>query len=171
MTRPCWSTAWLGLGSNLDDPAGQLRSALRALRAHLSIQVLAVSAFYRTIPVGGPAGQPMFCNAAVKLATCLSPPALLDVLQSIEQAHGRVRDVRWGPRTLDLDILAYADVKQQTETLTLPHPRAHERGFVLVPLADIAPDLYLGEHGAVKALLAEQNIDDIQRWSAEPVPE
>lgn len=156
--------AWLGLGSNLDDPAGQLERALVELRSEPAINVLAVSSFYRTVPVGGPPDQPMFCNAAAALTTSLAPHALLARLQAIEAAHDRVRDVRWGPRTLDLDILAYDDRCLDDDALILPHPRAHERGFVLVPLADIAPALELGKHGRVIDCLHRVAHDDIRYW-------
>lgn len=158
--------AWIGLGSNLYDPAGQLTRAAAELRATPGIEICAVSSFYRTAPVGGPAGQPMFCNAAAALATRLSPRALLAALQAIEARHERARDVRWGPRTLDLDILAFDDLHQTDPELTLPHPRAHERAFVLVPLVEIAPALELGAAGPVSACLARVRHDDIQRWDA-----
>lgn len=156
--------AWIGLGSNLDDPAGQVERAIDDLRAASDIEVLAVSALYRTAPVGGPPDQPMFCNAAAALVTRLAPYALLAVLQAIEAARGRVRDVRWGPRTLDLDILAYDDHRFDTPELTLPHPRAHERGFVLVPLADIAPALTLGPAGRVIDCLGRVPHADVAYW-------
>lgn len=158
--------AWIGLGSNLDDPAGQVRRAVSALRAARDIEVVAVSSLYRTAPVGGPPDQPMFCNAAAALCTRLTPHALLAVLQTIEAAHDRVRNVYWGPRTLDLDILAYDDRRLDDENLTLPHPRAHERGFVLVPLAEIAPALVLGVHGRVVDCLRDVARDDVQPWQA-----
>src|SRR5699024_11147345 len=105
--------------------------------------LLAASPLYRTTPVGGPHNQPEYCNACAAVATGLTPLRLLDALQDIEAAHGRVRDVRWGPRTLDLDLLAYDDVRMVHPRLQLPHPRAAQRAFVLVPLADIAPALML----------------------------
>lgn len=165
MTRPAGRhVAWIGLGSNLDDPAGQLERALDALGATPGVAMLAVSSFYRTAPVGGPAGQPMFCNAAAALATDLAPRALLQALQAIEAAHDRVRDVRWGPRTLDLDILAYDERRLDAADLILPHPRAHQRAFVLVPLAEIAPALVLGSHGRVIDCLRDVPCDDVQPW-------
>lgn len=158
--------AWVGLGSNLDDPAGQLRRAVDELDATPGMALLAVSSLYRTVPVGGPAGQPMFCNAAAALATGMQPRALLAALQAIEAVHQRVRDVHWGPRTLDLDILAYDDRRLDDPDLCLPHPRAHERGFVLVPLTEIAPALTLGGHGRVIDCLARVDCSDVQRWAA-----
>lgn len=135
--------AWIGLGSNLDNPAHHLRDALADIRAVPGVALLAGSRLYRTRPVGGPTGQPDFCNACAALACDMPPLALLDALQAIENAHGRVRDIRWGPRTLDLDILAYDDRTMTHPRLRLPHPRATSRAFVLVPLVDIAPTLEL----------------------------
>lgn len=154
--------AWLGLGSNLDDPAGQIRVALDELANSPDVVLLAQSRLFETTPVGGPPGQPMYCNACAAISTPLAPLALLELLQAIERAHGRVRDVRWGPRTLDLDILAM-DARQMNEPrLVLPHPRAHERGFVLVPLAEIAPALALGHRGRVIDCLAEVDTSGIK---------
>ncbi|MDA3921410.1 MAG: 2-amino-4-hydroxy-6-hydroxymethyldihydropteridine diphosphokinase [Salinisphaera sp.] len=141
--------AWIGLGSNLDGPAAHLSLALRELGQIDGCRRLAVSAFFDTEPVGGPRGQPLFCNACAVLATTLMPLPLLDRLQALEAGHGRVRDVRWGPRTLDLDLLAFDNLSMDSLRLTLPHPRAHERGFVLVPLAELSPALELGVHGRV----------------------
>lgn len=140
---PAGHVAWIGLGSNLDAPERHVRRALAELAALPASRLLAGSHLYRTAPQGGPAGQPDFCNACAALACELAPLALLDRLQALEAAHGRVRDVRWGPRTLDLDMLAYDDLRMTHERLRLPHPRAAQRGFVLVPLADIAPALEL----------------------------
>src|SRR5699024_2097936 len=116
------------------------------------VRVLARSALYRTAPVGGPPGQPAYCNACAAVACAHTPLALLTALQRIEAAHGRVRDVRWGPRTLDLDMLAYDDTCMVHAQLQLPHPRAAQRAFVLVPLADIAPALMLGAARVVEHL-------------------
>lgn len=157
--------AWIGLGSNLNDPAGQLRLALDEMAALVDSRLLAVSSFYRTAPVGGPADQPVFCNAAAALATNLAPHALLTVLHAIEAAHNRIRDIRWGPRTLDLDILAYDRLRLAEDELSLPHPRAHERAFVLVPLAEIAPALKLGRHGRVIDCLQRVACHDIEYWA------
>jgi 2-amino-4-hydroxy-6-hydroxymethyldihydropteridine diphosphokinase len=135
------ATAYLGLGANLGDRWGTLRAALQRLRAEPGTRLLAASAFYETDPVGGPAGQPAYLNAAAAIETDKSPHDLLRFLQSIEHAFGRVRTVKDGPRTLDLDILLYDDLVIDTPDLTVPHPRMHERAFVLVPLADIAGHL------------------------------
>lgn len=137
--------AWVGLGSNLDGPAEHLTRAVEDLRATPDVRLLALSPYFDTAPVGGPPDQPTFCNACVALATRRSPWALLDLLQAIEQRHGRVRDIRWGPRTLDLDVLAFDDRRIDDPRLIVPHPRAHERGFVLAPLARIAPALRLAD--------------------------
>jgi len=162
------AVAWIGLGSNLDDPAAQVRRAAAALDAHVDLRLLAISPLYQTTPVGGPAGQPDYCNACAAIATCRSPGELLSATQQIERAHGRVRDLRWGPRTLDLDLLAYSDACGMCRTsdpvLTLPHPRAHERAFVLVPLADIAPALELYGDMRVVDLLAAVDRAGVIRW-------
>lgn len=132
--------AYVGLGSNLGDRAATLREALRRLGLCQGIQVVAISAFRESAPVGGPPGQPMFLNAAAHLSVALAPEALLDRLLAVEDALGRARAERWGPRTIDLDLLLYDDRVVQTPRLALPHPRMHERLFVLEPLAEIAPD-------------------------------
>lgn len=131
--------AYVGLGSNLGDRAALLGEALRRLGGCEGVEVVAVSPLVDTAPEGGPPGQPRFLNAVAHLRVRLSPDALLERLLAIEQALGRVRAERWGPRTLDLDLLLYDDVVTRGERLTLPHPRLHERRFVLEPLAAIAP--------------------------------
>lgn len=156
--------AWLGLGSNLDSPAEQLSRALEELAAEPALRLLAMSSFYRTAPVGGPPGQPAFCNACVAVAADCDAYALLTITQAIEHAHGRVRDVRWGPRTLDIDMLAFDDLSLSGPPLTLPHPRATQRGFVLVPLAEIAPALTLGRE-RVADCLARTGRDGVEPWS------
>src|SRR5690242_16631519 len=132
-------TAYIGLGSNLGDRRDSLERAVSALRQTPGVRVVRVSSFYETEPVGGPPGQPMFLNAAAELATDLGPEALLQVLLDVEQALGRVRSEHWGPRTIDLDSLLYGDLALSGPRLTVPHPRMHERRFVLQPLAEIAP--------------------------------
>ncbi len=124
-----------------------LRGALTALCRAGDVRILAESAVYETSPVGGPE-QPDYLNMVVAVATALSPDALLDRCLAIEAEHGRVRRERWGARTLDLDLLSYGDTVRQTERLTLPHPRMGERAFVLVPLAEIAPELRVGDSTA-----------------------
>ena len=132
-------TAYLALGSNLGDRRANLDQALAALRSRSGIRVTRVSANYDTAPVGGPPGQGTYLNAAAALETDLPAPQLLSVLHEIEIDLGRVRRERDGPRTLDLDLLLYGNLISHSDELTVPHPRLHERLFVLVPLAEIAP--------------------------------
>jgi 2-amino-4-hydroxy-6-hydroxymethyldihydropteridine diphosphokinase len=134
------ANAFVGLGSNLGGREGMLRSALARLACEERIDVVAVSGFHETEPVGGPAGQGKYLNAAAHLRVDLRPGELLDRLLEIESALGRVRRERWGPRAIDLDLLLYDDAVVQTDRLTVPHPRLHERLFVLEPLAEIAPE-------------------------------
>jgi 2-amino-4-hydroxy-6-hydroxymethyldihydropteridine diphosphokinase len=132
--------AFLALGSNLGDRLANLQLALDELAQHTAVDVIAVSRVYETTPVGGPK-QGEYLNAVVALDTSLSPHELLHLAQAIEQAAERVRDVRWGPRTLDVDVLLYGDRTIDDPDLTVPHPRMWERAFVLVPLRDVAPEL------------------------------
>ncbi len=126
----------MAIGSNLGDREQQLTDAVAALP-----DVVAVSPVYETDPVGGPAGQGAFLNCVVELATTRSPRELLEVAQAIEAGAHRVRMQRWGPRTLDIDVLLVGDLTVDEEDLVVPHPRMWSRGFVLVPLADLAPEL------------------------------
>jgi 2-amino-4-hydroxy-6-hydroxymethyldihydropteridine diphosphokinase len=147
-------TALIGLGGNLGDVRPRLEAAIVALDATPGIRVLARSRFYRTPPWGNTA-QPEFINAAIAVETALGAHALLDALLATERAFGRIRDgERWGPRTLDLDLLAYGDATLDDARLTVPHPRIAERAFVLLPLADIAADTVLPGQGRVADLLA-----------------
>jgi len=132
--------AYLGLGSNLGDRLAHLQHAVDALSAVDGIDVVAVSRVYETAPVGGPA-QDDFLNAVLAVDTSLEPAALLAAAQAAEQGEQRVRTVRWGPRTLDVDVLRYGDERVSTPDLEIPHPRMHERAFVLAPLHDVAPEL------------------------------
>jgi 2-amino-4-hydroxy-6-hydroxymethyldihydropteridine diphosphokinase len=132
--------AYIGLGSNLGDRRSTLEGALEAMSARPDVVVQKVSSFHETEPVGGPPGQGTYLNAAAALETSLEPLALLRVLQEIEHRFGRVRTVRWGARTLDLDLLLFDDRILETAELTIPHPHLSERRFVLEPLAEIAPD-------------------------------
>jgi len=146
-------TALIGLGGNLGDVRARLAAAIDALGRVPGVSVGARSRFYRTPPWGN-VDQPDFVNAAVAVDTAMGPHDLLDVLLATERDFGRVRDgERWGPRTLDLDLLAYGDRTIDDERLTVPHPRIAERAFVLLPLADIAPTLTLPGIGRVDALL------------------
>lgn len=135
-------TAYIALGSNLNTPIEQLNAALKAIGQLPRSQLKAVSNFYQSQPLG-PQDQPDYVNAVATLETTLSPLDLLDELQRIENEQGRVRLRRWGERTLDLDILLYGDEVIQHERLTVPHYDMHNREFVIVPLAEIAPDLIL----------------------------
>ncbi|MDQ1437619.1 MAG: 2-amino-4-hydroxy-6-hydroxymethyldihydropteridine diphosphokinase [Acidimicrobiaceae bacterium] len=128
--------AFLALGSNLGDREAFIRQAVAALP-----DVVAVSPVYETDPVGGPTGQGPYLNAVVELDTDLSPRELLDWCHRLEDAAGRVRTERWGPRTLDVDVLLVGDLVVDEPDLTVPHPRMWERDFVLRPLADLAPEL------------------------------
>ncbi len=130
--------AWLGIGSNIGDMAATLDRAVAALGAVPGIAVLARSSDYRT-PPWGKTDQPWFLNGALAIETTLSPHALLDACQGIERDLGRVREERWGPRIIDIDVLAYDGAAVDDERLVLPHRYVRERAFVLVPLAEIAP--------------------------------
>jgi len=130
-------TAYVGLGANLGDAAGTLRRAAGELAAHPGVESCTLSRLYRSAPVD--AQGPDFTNAAARLETTLEPLALLDLLQAVELRHGRERPYRNAPRTLDLDLLLYADRAMDHPRLVLPHPRMHERAFVLRPLAELAP--------------------------------
>lgn len=132
-----WLTAYIGLGSNLDQPLQQVNDAVRDIGELAEVRILEVSPWYRTAPIG-PQDQPDFINGVVKLATRLSANDLLRGLQDIEQTHGRVRLQRWGARSLDLDILLYGDRRIDSTDLKVPHPEMTKRAFVLQPLADIA---------------------------------
>lgn len=155
--------AWLGLGSNLQQPLGQLKRVLTRLELADGIEILKTSSLYRT-PPWGDEGQDDFINAVVKIETELEPLPLLRVLQSIETAMGRQRSGRrWGPRIIDIDLLLYADQQVQTEELELPHPRIHERAFVLVPLCELDKTLKIPGHGSVEELLQKLDSDVIHR--------
>ncbi len=133
-----WRKAYIGLGSNIGDREGHLNNALQLLNDRQS-KVVRVSGFYSTKPVGYTA-QEDFLNCVAEINTLLTPPELLRFLQSIENRLKRERIIKWGPRTIDLDILLYDDTIIEEETLIIPHPRMHERLFVLVPLSEIAPN-------------------------------
>jgi 2-amino-4-hydroxy-6-hydroxymethyldihydropteridine diphosphokinase len=140
---PGRNSAFLGLGGNIGDPAASIAAALRALDGSEDIAVEAVSSLYRT-PPWGKTDQPDFLNAVAKISTSLSPPDLLARCLEVEHALKRVRRERWGPRVIDIDILCYGDLAYSGEGLEIPHPRLAERAFVLVPLAEIAPQLEIG---------------------------
>lgn len=145
------AVAYVGLGSNLDSPRRHLEAAFAALDGLTGTRVLARSSLYRTAPMGF-ADQPDFINAVAKLATALPPRALLDALLALETEHGRVRRIQNGPRTLDLDLLLHGAADLEEPGLVVPHPRMHERAFVLVPLIEVAPDLAMPGVDDVRAL-------------------
>ena len=147
-------SAFIGIGANLGERERSIQDALRLLEAHAGIDVVAVSKIRETDPVGV-VDQPRFLNAAAKVQTTLSPRVLLDRLLGIERELGRVRVERYGPRTIDLDLLVYGDEVVDEPGLRVPHARLHERKFVLEPLNDLDPGLVVPGLGEVRALLAE----------------
>lgn len=148
--------AYIGLGSNLGDREATIDAAVRMLRSDPRVSGVRHSGWQETEPVGGPADQGWYLNGAVEVATDLEPEQLLDLLQSIEAALGRQRQVRWGPRTIDLDLLLFDDRVIDLPGLQLPHPRMAERRFVLAPLVEIAP-------GAIHPLLRLSVADLLRR--------
>ena len=134
--------AVLALGSNLGESESTIERAVVDLR-EAGMRILRVSPLYRTAPVGGPAGQPDYVNAVIEVSTSLRPYELLKLCNAVEAAHHRERLVRWGPRTLDIDVIDYEGVVSDDPVLTLPHPRAHERSFVLTPWARMDPEAHL----------------------------
>jgi len=155
-------TAVVALGSNLDDPESHVNRAFGELAELPETRVSARSALYRTAPVGY-ADQPPFVNACAKLETRLAPRALLEALLAIERRHGRRRDIPNGPRTLDLDLILYGGEKIEEPALRVPHPRAHERAFVLAPLVDAWPEAAIPGHGRAKDLLAKVGTAGVER--------
>ncbi len=157
------NTAYIGIGSNLEQPVEQVLRARRALAGLPRTRLVGFSALYRN-PAVGPGEQPDYVNAVAAIETKLEPRALLEALQAIEAAQGRVRNgVRWQPRTLDLDVLLYAERVIREEGLTVPHPHIQERAFVLRPLADLAPELVIPGLGPVTRLLAHVSQADLLR--------
>lgn len=162
------SIAFIALGSNLHEPIKQVRTALIALKTIPKTQVLAHSSLYRTAPIGCEIGAlepvPDFINAVAKVSTELTPLALLEAILAIEALFGRERPYPNAPRILDCDLLLHGDVSMQSEKLTLPHPRMLARGFVMLPLAEIAPDLMMAHHGRVLDLaltIPEQGVQKL----------
>ena len=155
--------AHIGLGANLGDPAARLRWALQRLASLGTIE--AQSPLYRSAPMG-PADQPDFCNAVCVLRTALTPRALMDALLAIERETGRVRDTKWGPRTLDLDLLHVDGQVSADSALRLPHPGIAKRNFVLVPWATIAAGTELPGLGCVGALAQTIGREGLARWDA-----
>lgn len=156
--------AYIAIGSNLASPLEQVNAAVQALGEIPQTRVVAVSSFYRTPPLG-PQDQPDYLNAAVMLETGLDADTLLDNTQRIELQQGRVRKAeRWGPRTLDLDIMLFGDEVISTERLTVPHYDMKNRGFMLWPLFEIAPDLAFPDGSSLKAVLASLHAEKPSRW-------
>ena len=154
----------LALGSNLGDRQDILQGAVDAIVGLPGVRVTAVSPVYETVPVGGPA-QPDYLNAVVLADTARPARELLDRLHEIEAAFDRVRLLRWGPRTLDIDIIVFDSERSDDPELTLPHPRAHERAFVLAPWHDADPDAELPGRGRVGELLAKADRAGLRRSS------
>jgi 2-amino-4-hydroxy-6-hydroxymethyldihydropteridine diphosphokinase len=159
-------TAYLGLGGNIGDRLGTLAGAREVLDNLAGIGIVASSRLYETEPVGGPAGQPFYLNAVLKIRTVLDPEKLLQCCLSVERRFGRRREVPCGPRTLDVDLLFYGAEVCQSENLIVPHPRLHQRSFVLAPLLDVAPELM---HPLLKRTVSElyhrmQPAAGVERW-------
>lgn len=155
---------YIAIGSNLASPLEQVNAALAALAQIPESRIVAVSPFYRTPPLG-PQDQPDYLNAAVALETTLAPEALLDHTQRIELQQGRERKAhRWGPRTLDLDIMLYGDRQIATPRLTVPHYDMKNRAFMLLPLAQIGPDLRFPDGDTLSDILAKLDRSGISRW-------
>ena len=156
--------AYIAIGSKLASPLEQGNAAVQALGDIPQSRVVALSSFYRTPPLG-PQDQPDYLNAAIALKTALSAESLLDNTQRIELQQGRVRkEERWGPRTLDLDIMLFGDAVINTERLTVPHYDMKRRGFMLWPLFEIAPDLIFPDGETLSDLLAHLNAEKPARW-------
>lgn len=145
---------WIGLGSNLGQPASEVSRAIEVLRRHTAFEHLVASSLYRS-PPHGPQEQPDFINAVVRAETTLSPDQLLIELKAIEKTAGREPGLRWGPRILDMDILLYGDLQLHREGLTIPHKELRRREFVLYPMHEIDPDLHVPGAGALRELLQD----------------
>jgi len=143
---------FLGLGSNIGQREANITAAITQLSEHPCIKITKTSSLYETRPVGF-CDQPDFLNAVIEIDTSLSPEKLLDTCLSIELGLGRIRDIHWGPRIIDIDLLLFHDSVVQSDRLVLPHPRLHERSFVLVPLAEIAPETIIYEGNTAKDII------------------
>ncbi|MGI2882953.1 2-amino-4-hydroxy-6-hydroxymethyldihydropteridine diphosphokinase [Vibrio furnissii] len=162
-------TAYIAVGSNLSDPVTQARQAIEALKSVPKSRFIAASSLYSSTPMG-PQNQPDYINAVVAIETELTPLELLDRTQAIEQEHGRVRKAeRWGPRTLDLDIVLYGNEVMESERLIIPHYGMKVREFVLYPLAEIAPNLQLPDGTALPTLLESVPLNGLSIWQT-PTP-
>lgn len=145
----------LGLGANLGNRHGALQSGIDVFARDPAVELVAVSSVYATDPIGGPE-QPEFLNAVLLIETMMAPSEVLALAHLAEAELARVRDVRWGPRTLDVDIINYGSEQRDDPALTLPHPRAVERAFVLIPLAEVAPGLELAGHQVSASQMCDQ---------------
>ncbi len=153
-------TAYIGLGSNLNQPKVQIKQAIMALEAHNNIKMVGLSKLYQSTPLLN-MPQPNYYNAAVKINTSLSPIKLLEVCQQIEQDQHRVKEKKWGARTIDLDILLFDEQVLDTQKLTIPHYDMHNRGFVLLPLLDIDAELSIPILGKIKTLITKIDLSGV----------
>lgn len=160
--RTSHATAFIALGSNLEDPEKQVRRGIAGLADLPETELVQASSLYRSAAVGY-RDQPDFINAVAEILTGLEPRALLDELLALERRRGRVRDFPNAPRTLDLDIIVYGRLMHHEHGLTLPHPRMHERAFVLVPLAEIAPEAVVPGLGRARDLLAGVDVGSVAK--------
>lgn len=161
------TVCYIGIGSNLQDPLSQCRKSIAALTNPLTTTVYKVSSYYQSEPLG-PADQPRYINLVAQLGTTLKPLELLDFLQAIEHSQGRVRGRRWGERTLDLDLLLYADKQINCARLSVPHPGITQRSFVLLPLLEIDPKIHIPGLGAAADFAQSVNTLDIKRVAPPP---
>lgn len=153
---------FIGLGSNLENPLEQIKTAIKDMKAMIDTELVACSSLYKSPPMG-PQDQPDYINAAIELETTLTPHSLLDELQKIEQQHGRVRKRHWGERTLDLDVLVYGEQVLKDDRLTVPHPGIAERAFVVYPLAELDSSLVIPGLGNVAQLVEACPRDGLQQ--------
>lgn len=159
ITKPSSVSSYIGLGSNLNQPVDQLNAAKKSLASTPGIEIIACSSMYQSKAFTlDEEPQNDYINAVLQLQTTLDAEPLLDILQTIENKQGRTRDKRWGARTLDLDIILYAEQLIQTSRLTVPHKEMHKRKFVLLPLQEVSPDLHIPGKDNLKTLL--KNVDD-----------
>ena len=152
--------AYIGLGSNMNSPVKQIKSAITSIEEIISTKIIGVSSLYKSKPVG-PQNQDDYINAVIKIETKLVPYQLLECLHDIEEKHGRIRKEHWGPRILDLDILIFGNEIMVDEKLTIPHPEIENRSFVLAPLIEIDPDCIIPKKGLASDLLATIGKDNI----------